>query len=234
MCVTTLMSVETAGISRQAGLFSGPEELVERGMTSLAVVVVFVTVGAPLSKLLGTLYVLLGLRLARPPRHLRRVFVLVERLTPWSMIEVFVFGVFVAYVKLGDLVTITLGTGVFALFALTFVMTWADGALDREAVWEALDRASRPGCAGGCCTGRRRAASAARPAAWSACRARHARCPRCGSRAACAQAGQHRADLGAGDRRGDPLHPGQPVSGADGDAAGRRRSPARSSAACES
>jgi paraquat-inducible protein A len=140
MCLATLMSVETAGISHQAGLFSGPEELVRRGMTALAVVVVFVTAGAPFGKLFGTLYVLLGLRLARPPRHLRRVFVLVERLTPWSMIEVFVFGVLVAYVKLGDLVTINLGTGVFALFALTFVMTWADGALDHSAIWDALDR----------------------------------------------------------------------------------------------
>ena len=139
LCLATLMSVETAGISHQAGLFSGPEELVRRGMTALAAVVVFVTAVAPFAKLLGTLYVLLGLRVARPPRHLRRVFVLVERLTPWSMIEVFVFGVLVAYVKLGDVVTISLGAGVFALFSLTFVMAWADGALDRQAVWDALD-----------------------------------------------------------------------------------------------
>jgi paraquat-inducible protein A len=144
MCVTTLMSVETAGITLHADLLSGPAELVERGMTALAVVVVFVTVVAPFGKLLGTLYVLVGvaLHMAHPPRHLRQVFVLVERLTPWSMIEVFVFGVLVAYVKLGDLVTITLGTGVFALFALTFVMVWADSALDHEAVWDALDRSS--------------------------------------------------------------------------------------------
>jgi paraquat-inducible protein A len=148
MCGTTLMSVETAGIAHRADLFSGPEELVQRGMTSLAAVVVFVTVAAPFGKLLGTLYVLLGLRIGRSPRHLRRVFVLVERLTPWSMIEVFVFGVLVAYVKLGDLVTIKLGTGVFALFALTFVMVWADGALDREAVWDALDRTTAPDASG--------------------------------------------------------------------------------------
>lgn len=142
MCATTLMSVETAGIVLYAGLFSGPVELVQRGMAALAVVVVFVTVLAPFGKLLGTLYVLLGLHMARPPRHLRRVFVLVERLSPWSMIEIFVFGVLVAYVKLGDLVTIRLGTGIFALFVLTFVMVWADSALDRQAIWEALDRSS--------------------------------------------------------------------------------------------
>lgn len=139
MCTTTLMGVQTAGIGHSAYLLSGPAELVERNMAPLAAVVVFVTVLAPLGKLAGTLYVLIRLREASPPAHLRRVFVLSEKLRPWSMIEVFVFGVFVAYVKLGDLVHITLDAGVYALLALTIVLIWADSALDREAVWDRLD-----------------------------------------------------------------------------------------------
>src|SRR4029077_823974 len=140
MCSTNLMSVETAGIKRTADLFSGPQELVRRNMAELGAVVVFVTVLAPLARLVGTLYVLIRLHEERPPHHLRRVFAWAERLRPWSMIEVFVFGVFVAYVKLGDLVTIGLMAGVYALLALTFVLVWMDSALDREAVWERLDR----------------------------------------------------------------------------------------------
>ncbi len=140
MCSTPLMSVETAGIKRTADLFSGPDELVRQNMAALGAVVVFVTVLAPLARLSGTLYVLTRLREGRPPRHLRRVFALAERLRPWSMIEVFVFGVFVAYVKLSDLVTIGLMTGVYALLALMFVLVWVDSALDREPVWERLDR----------------------------------------------------------------------------------------------
>jgi paraquat-inducible protein A len=139
MCSSMLMTVSTSGIVHGAGIFSGPIELVERNMTSLAVVVVFVTVVAPLAKLTGTIYVLLRIREANPPRHLRRIFVWVERLTTWSMVEVFVLGVFVAYVKLGDLVKIELETGVYALLALTVVIVWADGALDREAIWDAFD-----------------------------------------------------------------------------------------------
>jgi paraquat-inducible protein A len=140
MCSTTLMSVETAGIAHSAYLFSGPAELVRRNMAELAAVVVFVTVLAPLGKLGGTLYVLIRLHEAKPSPHLRKVFALAERLRPWSMIEVFVFGVFVAYVKLGDLVQITLDAGVYALLTLTIVLIWADSALDREAVWQRLDR----------------------------------------------------------------------------------------------
>jgi paraquat-inducible protein A len=138
MCTTTLMSVETAGIKRTANLFSGPWELARQNMGELALVIIFVTVIAPLGRLLGTLYVLVRLHERSPPRHLRRVFAFAERLRPWSMIEVFVFGVFVAYVKLGDLVTIGLMVGVYALLALTFVLVWMDSALDREAVWERL------------------------------------------------------------------------------------------------
>jgi paraquat-inducible protein A len=95
--------------------------------------------------LLGTLYVLIRLHEAAPPRHLRRVFAWVEKLRPWSMIEVFVLGVFVAYVKLGDLVRIDLDTGVYALLALTVVIIWADTAIDRELIWEKLTPGGRSG-----------------------------------------------------------------------------------------
>ncbi len=144
MCTTSLMSVETAGIRHVADLFSGPQELVRRSMGPLAAVVLFVTVLAPLARLAGTLYVLIRAHEPHPPRYLRRVFALAERLRPWSMIEVFLFGVFVAYVKLGDLVTIGLAAGVYALFALTIVLVWIDSALDREKVWERLDHEDRP------------------------------------------------------------------------------------------
>ena len=76
MCSTNLMSVETAGISHVADLFSGPEELVRRNMAGLGLVVVFVTVIAPFGRLVGMLYVLIRSHETTPPRHLRRVFAL--------------------------------------------------------------------------------------------------------------------------------------------------------------
>jgi paraquat-inducible protein A len=139
MCSTQLMSVQKAGISHVAGLFSGPKELVHRNMAPLAAVVVFVTVVAPFVRLLGTVYALVRSRERNPPRHLRRVFAIAEEMRPWSMIDVFVFGVFVAFTKLGDLVTIGVLNGLYALLALTFVLVWIDWALDREAIWERLD-----------------------------------------------------------------------------------------------
>jgi paraquat-inducible protein A len=143
MCSTSLMSVQTAGIRHVADLFSGPEELVHQHMAPLAAVVLFVTVLAPFARLSATLYVLIRAHERIPPRHLRQIFAFAERLRPWSMIEVFVLGVFVAYVKLGGLVEIGLRTGVYALLALTVVLVWVDAALDREKVWERLDHEDR-------------------------------------------------------------------------------------------
>ncbi|HUB45195.1 MAG TPA: paraquat-inducible protein A [Acetobacteraceae bacterium] len=139
LSTNVLMRVSAAGTTLRVGLFGGPQELVDRGMPELAIAVAFTVFFAPLWVLLCRFYVLLRLRERPPPEHLRDVFRLAERMRPWSMLEVFLFGVFVAYTKLAGLVTIGLGPGVYALGALTFVLIWAEDTLDRSAVWDALD-----------------------------------------------------------------------------------------------
>jgi paraquat-inducible protein A len=140
----TLLEVSSGGQVHSAGLFSGPLGLERDGMWELAAVVLLATVAAPFAKLACTVYVLLALRMRHPPRHIRRVFALVTRLTPWSMIEIYLLGVFVAYVKLGSLVRIEVGDALYALFGLLLVMVAADAVLDRQAVWEAMERRGVP------------------------------------------------------------------------------------------
>ncbi len=136
----TMMTVRSAGIVHQADLIAGPEELAHRGMYSLALAVVFTSLIAPLAKLAGTVYALGLLQTRHPPRHIRRVFLFVRKLTPWSMSEVLLLGAFVAYVKLQALVTITAGPALISLMVLAFVMFWLDSELDAEDVWEAMAR----------------------------------------------------------------------------------------------
>src|SRR3978361_1847476 len=137
---TTMMEVSIAGIYRSADLFTGPINLQQNGIWELAIVVLFTTVAAPMLKLGCMTYVLVGVRMARPPLHLRRVFAWVEHLRPWSMIEVYLLGVAVAYVKLLDIVTIDVGFALYALVMLMLTTVWADSSLDYQEVWEALER----------------------------------------------------------------------------------------------
>ena len=135
-----LMKVSTAGIVHETTLESGPVELVKHGLWPLAIAVAFTTAIAPLIKFLGTIYVLVGLKLRVLPPNLRGIFLISRKIGLWAMLEVLLLGVFVAYTKLGDLVTIELGAAVYALAALTVVIVWAELALDPQAVWEEIER----------------------------------------------------------------------------------------------
>ncbi len=121
-------------------LVSGPEELDVAGLWELALAVLVTSVLAPAAKLGMMIYVLIGVRLPRPPRHLAVVFRWVEQVRPWAMIEVFLLGVFVAYTKLVDIAHVEVGIAVYALGALMLTMAAADSMLDDETVWAALER----------------------------------------------------------------------------------------------
>lgn len=140
--IAPMLDVSTAGIDRKSTLLTGPEGLGANGLWELSVVVLFTTIAAPLLHLIGTTWVLLTLRGENPPpRAARRVFAWMQRLRPWSMIEVYLVGVFVAYTKLRQIVHIEIGPALWALIALMVIVIVADYFLDGEAVWRALDRA---------------------------------------------------------------------------------------------
>src|SRR5262249_764914 len=57
---------------------------------------------------------------------------------PWSMVEVFLLGVLVAYSKLVDLATIVVGPGLIAFVGLMVALVAARSALDTDEVWERI------------------------------------------------------------------------------------------------
>jgi paraquat-inducible protein A len=137
---SVLLIVSRSGQMHFADLFTGPAGLEQSGWWELSAVVVFTTFAAPLAKVLAMTAVLLGLHMRHPPRGLRVLFAWVERLRRWSMIEVYLLAVFVAYVRLGALAHIELGPALYALAALMLITVAADVMLDAEAVWQAMDR----------------------------------------------------------------------------------------------
>jgi paraquat-inducible protein A len=133
------MSLRIEGRIQSASLITGSVELFERHLWALAGLVLLTTIVAPLINLGATVYVLIGLKLKTPPRHLPSVFRFLEWLHPWTMIEVYLLGVFVAYVKLIDLATIEIGVALYALASLMLIVIAARVALDFHVVWEAME-----------------------------------------------------------------------------------------------
>lgn len=133
------MSIDLYGRENAANFTTGALQLDRSGLWELGLVVLAFTVGAPLAKLLCLAWVLLGLRADPAPRTLYVLFRWAERLSPWSMVEVYLLGTFVAYTKLKDLAHVQVGVAVYALGALMLVMAAADWTLDPDAVWERLE-----------------------------------------------------------------------------------------------
>jgi len=135
-----LAVVQAEGRIRTAGLFSGPAALAQNGVWPLGALVFATTVLAPVLVAGLSVYVLGGVRLQRPPPGLAWAFAWRNRLRPWSMIEVFLVGYFVAYTKLGVLAQIEAGWGLLALFGFMVATIAGDAVLDPQAVWEAIAR----------------------------------------------------------------------------------------------
>lgn len=134
------VDINVVGRERDTLLLTGPLELRQYGVWELALAVLVTSVVAPLARLLGLTYVLLGIHLDHPPRHLFAVFRWVEFLRSWSMVEVFLLGLFAAYTRLAAIAQVDLGGAVYALAGVMVAMVAADGVLDRDAVWDTLQR----------------------------------------------------------------------------------------------
>jgi paraquat-inducible protein A len=139
------MTFKLEGREQVSTLLTGVIQLYQDGMWPLAILVLCAASLVPLLKLLGNLYVLLPLRLGRRPWGAAWVFRSTEVLHHWAMMEVYLLGVIVAYVKLTDLARLELGVAVYSFVALILVMVAAEAALDPRKVWERLGpQASTP------------------------------------------------------------------------------------------
>ena len=141
----TLMSVSAAGQQRVADLITGPLELDQYGVWEIALVVLATTIAVPFARILCMLTVLGALATGRRPAWLRTVYAGVEYLRPWSMVEIYLLGLFVAYTRLKGMAAVDIGPAVYALGALMVVMVLADYTLDGQAVWEAMEPPNRRG-----------------------------------------------------------------------------------------
>lgn len=155
---TPLMAVHIQGNDREGLVTTGIEALSDQGMWPLALLVGLLVLVVPTARVAGVALVLARLHGGRRPDHpqrLARLFALTETLRPWAMLDVFLLGVLVGYSRLAGFANAEVLTGGLALGAYVLVHSAMDNALDRRAVWTAIDHAP-PG-------------DAAPPGRWVAC-----------------------------------------------------------------
>lgn len=170
-----LITVEIQGRRLTATLFDGVRALADEGLWPVAVACFLFSSVFPALRILVGFLTLLEASRGRPSPVARFAYKATRAQAPWSMLEVYLLGVIVAYVKLLALADIAVGPAAIALFAAIVLIAWADAAVDPEDVWARIGRST-----GGTDD------VGARPLACHACGwvttiGTPARCPRCAS-----------------------------------------------------
>ncbi|WP_308721607.1 paraquat-inducible protein A [Komagataeibacter xylinus] len=133
---SSLMTLDVYGRQRTVDLLTGPMELMHEGWGEAGILVGAVTVLAP-AVAIGFMFAILYAA-ARPqlPDWGPRILVWYDKLRPWSMVEVYILGIFVAYTKLTDMAHVDVGPAVYLIGALMLTMAATDSTLDTEMIWQ--------------------------------------------------------------------------------------------------
>jgi len=130
-----LLAFRLQGRETRVTLISGVTDLYQQGMWELSLLVLITTFVVPLLELCILCYVLLPLRINRVPWGLAGVFRLAAGMQPWGMMEVFLIGILVAIVKLGDMAQIVPGLALWSFALLIVILAAAAANLDPQLIW---------------------------------------------------------------------------------------------------
>jgi paraquat-inducible protein A len=136
--VFPLMDMDARGLRSSTTLLGTATALQEAGMPSVSLLVLATAILFPAVELGGMAYMLLPLRLGHVPPGLRFAFRTVEWVRPWCMVEVFVLGALVAYVRLNDVAPVRVDPAFYALGLFVFLLAAADATFEPRAVWHCV------------------------------------------------------------------------------------------------
>ena len=132
------LAMKSGGLVRETTLITGVKGLYLQGMEALALLVLLTSILVPFVQIAGMLYVLVPLKVNRVPRNLALVYRFLRSVQPWSMMEVFMLGILVSYVKLGKMAKIVPGLALYSFVVLIFVLAGAAASMDPRIVWDRL------------------------------------------------------------------------------------------------
>ncbi|ARO88402.1 paraquat-inducible protein A [Nitrosospira lacus] len=130
-----IVEMELQGIVSRTTLIGAVSTLSAEGMPLVAFLVLVTTVLFPLMQLLILVYLLVSINRTEYPPAFNLLARLAQTLRPWSMVEVFLLGTIVAFVKLTGMATVLPGAALWAFGALTILLA-AVFSFNPRYVWQ--------------------------------------------------------------------------------------------------
>lgn len=138
--ILPIMTVVELGDVSTNTIVSGIKTFWRQGAYPIALVIFAASIMIPLLKMvaLGWLCLAASGKLKPSPKMLGKVYWFTELLGRWSMIDIFVVGILVALVQLGNYMTITPGPGALAFAGVVVLTMLAAMSFDPRLLWDRL------------------------------------------------------------------------------------------------
>lgn len=132
--LSPVMTIERLGHASEASIWDGTVSLLAEGHYAVGLAVLCFSIIAPVAKLAAVFTLTAGRGLRA--HHRAATYRFVEWIGRWGMVDVLLVAVLVAVVKLGDLVEVTPGVGVWAFGGVVILSLLASAAFDPHQIWE--------------------------------------------------------------------------------------------------
>lgn len=147
--VLPIMTIVELGTVDEATIIAGMITFWKSGAYPIAIVIFTASILIPLLKIVALTWLCLAAsgKLNPSPGMLAKIYWFTELLGRWSMVDIFVVGILVALVQLGNYMTITVGPGALAFAGVVVLTMFAAMSFDPRLLWdrfEALGVTSSP------------------------------------------------------------------------------------------
>ena len=136
-----MLKIERLGLSSQDSLLNGVMTMWAEGYWFIGTVVFLFSVIVPPLKLIALW--LLSTQATLAGRHRAAVYHLVEFLGRWGMLDVMLVAVLIAFVKLGDLITIQAGSGLAVFAVMVLLSLLASMTFNPLLMWDDTERTTQ-------------------------------------------------------------------------------------------
>jgi paraquat-inducible protein A len=139
--ILPIMTVVELGEATDNTIFSGMMRFWRQGAYPIAIVIFTASILIPLLKIIALTWLCLAAsgKLHPSPGMLGKIYWFTELLGRWSMVDIFVVGILVALVQLGNYMTITPGPGALAFAGVVVLTMFAAMSFEPRLLWDRLE-----------------------------------------------------------------------------------------------
>jgi paraquat-inducible protein A len=134
--ILPFMTIELYGNVHSSTIWGGIVSLAESGSWPIAIVIFMASMVIPFLKLIILFYLSLTAHPDRHPKFKTRLYLIVEAIGRWSMLDIFLLAVLVAMMKLGAWTTVVPELGSLLFAAVVIFTMLASANFDPQLLWK--------------------------------------------------------------------------------------------------